>query len=337
MKTFDRFSKVLSVEGMAILFAFMAMVTYFSLSSDSFFALDSIRYYLNEAAPVLIITTGLTYVIIAGGIDLSIGAVLGLSAGTSLTFSMWGWPTWVSVLIGISTGLLFGLLNAIIITYFKVNDFIVTLGTLNIASGLLTVLTDRKQLIGTSDKNFLKISGSGIFGLTSAIWISLVVAVVLEIALVKTPFGRRVFATGLGRSPALISGIDVNGVKFRAYLISGGLAGFGGVILAAQLNSVQSGLASGYELAAIAGAVLGGVSLSGGRGSIWRAIVGALFLATLKQGLQLMGVDSLIFQIITGLCILVGVVLDRGVYKFALKFSNRGFRKLDEFSGRERP
>ena len=330
MKSSARFSKILSIEGVAILGAFVLMVGYFSLTSDSFFVSDSIRYYINEAVPIFIITAGLTFVIIAGGIDLSIGAVLGLSAGTSLTFSMWGWPAWAAALVGISTGLLFGLVNAVIIIFFKVNDFIVTLGTLNIAAGLLTVLTDHKQLTGTADKNFLTISETRVFGLTSAILISIFVVVLLEYALVKTSYGRRVYATGIGKLPSFISGIDVDMVKFQAYVISGGLAGLGGVVLSSHLNSVQSGLAGGYELAAIAGAVLGGVSLSGGRGSIWRAIVGALFLATLKQGLQLLGVDPLIYQIITGLCILIGVVLDRGVYKFALRLNTKNLATYSE-------
>lgn len=318
-----KFSQILSIEGVAILGALIAMVIYFSFSASSFFVFDSMRYYINEAVPIFIITTGLTFVIIAGGIDLSIGAVLGLSAGTSISVSMWGWPTWAALLVGIGTGLIFGFLNGFATTVLKVNDFIVTLGTLNIASGLLSVLTAKKQLTGTNDKNFVKIAESNFGGLTSAIWLSLIVIVVLEIVLAKTAFGRKIYATGIGLAPALISGVNVNRVKFRAYIVSGGLAGFSGVILASHLNSVQSGLAGGYELAAIAGAVLGGVSLSGGRGSIWRAIVGALFLVTLKQGLQLMGVDPLIFQIITGLCILLGVVLDRGVYKFALGLGSK--------------
>jgi ribose transport system permease protein len=327
MNIASRVTRVLSIEGVAILGAFVLMVLYFSFSSDSFFVADSIRYYVNEAAPIFLITAGLTYVIIAGGIDLSIGAVLGLSAGTSLTFSMWGWPTWASALIGIATGLLFGVINAAIITFFKVNDFIVTLGTLNIAGGLLTVLTDHKQLVGTSDKNFMAIAGTMVFGVTTGIVIAILAVVVLEFALLKSSYGRRVYATGIGRLPAFISGIDVDKVKFQAYVISGGMAGLGGVVLAAHLNSVQSGLAGGYELTAIAGAVLGGVSLSGGRGSIWRAVVGALFLATLKQGLQLLGVDPLIYQIITGLCILIGVVLDRSVYNLALRISGRNLER----------
>ena len=323
MRNQSKLSKIISIEGVVILAAFVLMVIFFSLNADSFLIPDSIRYYINEAVPIFIIIVGLTFVIIAGGIDLSIGSVLGLSAGTSLMVSMWGWPFWVAVIVGVFTGLAFGLFNAVIITIFKVNDFIVTLGTLYIAAGALTVITDKIQLIGTKDTNFQRISDMSFLGLTSSIWFALVIVVIFELILLKSPFGRRIFATGIGEVPALISGINTQRTKFGAYLISGGLAGFGGVLLASHLNSVQSGLAGGYELTAIAGAVLGGVSLAGGRGSVWRAIVGALFLTTLNQGLLLMGVNPLIFQIVTGLCILVGVVVDRGVYKFALTFSTQ--------------
>ncbi len=318
MRNQSKFSKFIAIEGIVILIAFVLMLIFFSIQAESFLDQDSIRYYINEAVPIFVITVGLTFVIIAGGIDLSIGSVLGLSAGTSLMVSMWGWPVWMAIIVGLLTGLSFGLLNAVIITVFKVNDFIVTLGTLYIASGALTVLTDNIQLVGTQDENFLKISDIEFLGITSAIWMALIIAIVLELVLVKTSFGRRIFATGIGETPALIAGISTQKTKFGAYLMSGGLAGFGGVILASHLNSVQSGLAGGYELTAIASAVLGGVSLAGGRGSVWRAILGVLFLTTLNQGLLLMGIDPLIFQIVTGLCILVGVVVDRGVYKFAL-------------------
>lgn len=323
MKNQSKFSKLISIEGVVILAAFLLMVIFFSIKADSFLIPDSIRYYINEAVPIFIITIGLTFVIISGGIDLSIGSVLGLSAGTSLMVSMWGWPFWIAIIVGILTGLAFGFLNAVVITILKVNDFIVTLGTLYIAAGALTVLTDKVQLIGTQDTSFQRLTDMNFLGLTSSIWIALGIFVLLELVLLKSAFGRRLYATGIGEVPALISGINTQRTKFGAYLLSGGLAGFGGVLLASHLNSVQSGLAGGYELTAIAAAVLGGVSLAGGRGSVWRAIVGVLFLTTLNQGLLLMGIDPLIFQIVTGLCILIGVVVDRGVYKFALTFSTQ--------------
>lgn len=311
-------ARVLGVEGMPIVLAFAAVVIAFSLRVPSFVDPDALRYYLNEEVPVFIITAGLALVIIAGGIDLSVGSVLGLSAGMSLWASMGGANTAVAVLVGIGTGLAFGLLNGLVIVKLRLNDFIVTLGTLNIGAGLLVVLTDHVQLVGTKDGTYTGIANSSIIGLTSAMVLALVIVVVLHAVLVRTAFGRRLRATGMGSAPALVAGIDTSRIKLYAYVASGGLAGFGGVLLASRLNSVQPGLAGGYELAAIAAAVLGGVSLAGGRGGIWQAALGALLLVTLKQGLRLMGVDPLIFSIITGICILVGVIVDRGIRRIAL-------------------
>jgi ribose/xylose/arabinose/galactoside ABC-type transport system permease subunit len=311
-------ARFLGIEGVPILLAVTAVVIGFVLAVPSFAEGDSVKYYLNEEVPIFIITAGLAFVIIAGGIDLSVGAVLGLSAGTSLWVSMHGFNSMLSVAVGVGTGLIFGLVNGLVIVRFRLNDFIVTLGTLNIAAGLLVVLTGHVQLIGTADESFIGLAGSSVGGLTSALVLAVVVIAALHLVLVKTAFGRRIRAAGMGSAPALVAGLDVGRLKLYAYLVSGGLAGFGGVLLAARLNSVQAGMAGGYELIAVAAAVLGGVSLIGGRGGIWQAALGALLLVTLKQGFRLMGVDPLIFSIITGVCILVGVIVDRGVRRFAL-------------------
>ncbi|AYF30035.1 ribose ABC transporter permease [Micromonospora tulbaghiae] len=311
-------ARFLGIEGVPILLAFTAVTIGFALAVPSFADGDSVRYYLNDEVPIFIITAGLALVIIAGGIDLSVGAVLGLSAGTSLWASMHGFNPLVSILVGVGTGLVFGLINGLVIVKFRLSDFIVTLGTLNVAAGLLVVLTDHVQLVGTRDETFLGIAGSSVGGLTSALVLAVLVIVALHLVLVKTAIGRQIRASGMGSAPALVAGLDVGRLKIYAYLVSGGLAGFGGVLLAARLNSVQAGMAGGYELIAVAAAVLGGVSLAGGRGGIWQAVLGALLLVTLKQGFRLMGVDPLIFSIITGVCILLGVIVDRGARRFAL-------------------
>ncbi|WBB78474.1 ABC transporter permease [Micromonospora sp. WMMD882] len=311
-------ARFLGIEGVPILLAVTAVTVGFVLAVPSFADGDSIGYYLNEEVPIFVITAGLALVIIAGGIDLSVGAVLGLSAGTSLWASMQGFHPMVSVLVGIGTGLAFGLVNGLVIVMFQLNDFIVTLGTLNVAAGLLVVLTDHVQLTGTADETFLGVAGASLGGVTSAMILTVVIIAALHLVLLRTAFGRRIRAAGMGRAPALVAGLDVGRLKLYAYLVSGGLAGFGGVLLAARLNSVQAGMAGGYELIAVAAAVLGGVSLAGGRGGIWQAALGAFLLVTLKQGFRLMGVDPLIFSIITGVCILVGVVVDRGVRRYAL-------------------
>lgn len=323
-------SRLLGVDGVPILLAFVAVAIYFSVAVPSFFDPESLRYYLDEEAPVFIITAGLAFVIIAGGIDLSVGAVLGLSAGVSLWAAMSGWSTPLATAAGVGTGCLFGLINGFIIVKLRLNDFVVTLGTLNVAAGLLVVLTDHVQIVGTDNASYLALANSNVFGLTSGMVLALIIIAFLQVVLVKTTFGRQAVATGLGSAPALIAGINAGRIKYLAYIVSGSLAGLGGVVLASRLNSVQAGMAGGYELAAIAAAVLGGVSLAGGRGSIWGAAVGVLLLVTLKQGFRLMGVDPLIFSIITGVCILLGVILDRAVRRYAVSLAAPPLAQSDD-------
>lgn len=319
-----RLSRVLGIEGLPIVTALVLVTAYFAATAPAFLDGEALRYYLNEEAPIFIITAGIALVIIAGGIDLSVGAVLGLSAGTSLLASMHGANALVAVIVGVGTGAAFGLINGLVIVKLKLNDFIVTLGTLNVAAGLLVVLTDHVQITGTQDARFLAIANSSVLSVTSALVLAVGVVASLQFVLVKSAFGRKARAVGAGVSPALVAGIDAGRVKAWAYVISGSLAGFGGVLLASRLNSVQPGMAGGYELSAIAAAVLGGVSLAGGRGAIWQAAVGGLLLATLKQGFRLTGVDPLVFSIIIGVCILAGVIVDRSVYRLALSLGSSG-------------
>jgi len=147
--------------------------------------------------------------------------------------------------------------------------------------------------------------------------IAAVVIGVLEFVLVATSFGRTIYAAGINGRAAHLAGVSVRRLRLQVYLLSGSVAGFAGVLLASHLNSVQPGLGSGYELTAIAAAVLGGVSLAGGRGSVWRAVLGALFLVTLSQGLQLLGVDPLWFAIVTGASIVAAVAFDRAIQRLA--------------------
>lgn len=322
-----RFSRLIGTDGAAIAIALLLVGALFAVTVPEFAAVGNLRYFVAEEVPILVITAAIALTIIVGGIDLSVGAVLGLSAGVSLWTSMSGLGPVPSVLAGVGTGALFGVVNGLIIVGLRLNDFIVTLGTLNVAAGLLVVLTGRIQLTGTDDAAYVAIARTPLLGVTTGILIAAAVAVLMHLLLQYTTFGRRVRATGLGVEPARVAGIDTGRVKFLCYVVSGSLAGLGGVLLASRLNSVQAAMTSGYELTAVAAAVLGGVSLAGGRGGIWQAVLGALFLATLRQGFRLLGVDPMIFAMITGLCIIVGVVADRSLRDLANRLTLRDTRR----------
>jgi len=311
-------SRALSTTGVPIAIALVIVVIVFQILSPVFLTPGSLRDYINNAIPILLLTVGVSVVIVAGGIDLSVGTVAGLSAGTTMWTLVSGGPTWIAVLVGVGTGLLFGLFNGLMITRFGINDFIVTLATLNIAGGLLIVLTEQVPLQGVTTPGFSELVYGNLLGIPSAFWIAAILFVLMQFFLVRTVFGRRIFAIGIGASAANVAGVNVNRVRLGTFVLSGLLAGAAGVLLASRLGAVQAFLGNGYEFVAIAGAVLGGVSLAGGRGSVWAAVAGGLMLATLQQGLRLNGVDPVYFSIVTGLCIVAGVVFDRRIQQYAL-------------------
>jgi ribose transport system permease protein len=263
---------------------------------------------------------------VVGGIDLSVGSVLGFSAGMTLFSLSHGAPVPLAVLIGVGTGAMVGLINGAIIAGLGVNDFIVTLATFSIVAGALQVLASKADLIGSDAPSFTSIAHSSPLGIPTPILITVVVLLLLEFVLLLTPFGRRIYAAGINSRAAHLAGVNVQRLRFQVYLLSGAIAGFAGVLLASHLNSVQPSLGSGFELTAIAAAVIGGISLAGGQGSVWRSVVGALFLSTLNQGLSLLGIDPVWFTIVTGASIVAAVAFSNGAHRLATSMTARAPR-----------
>ncbi|NJC21515.1 ribose/xylose/arabinose/galactoside ABC-type transport system permease subunit [Arthrobacter pigmenti] len=315
MNNLKRLIAALSIDGVAVLIAFLIMCVYFTVVSPFFLTPDNIHNTLVESLFIVMLAAGMTYVIISGGFDLSVGSNIGLSAAVALFTSMNGAPVVIAALAGIGTGLAFGVVNGYFIARVGLSDFIVTLATLSLGAGLLQVFTASTQLTGTSDPAFPLLTDASIFGIPMGVVITAAALLLLELVLVKTPFGRSIYAAGVNSNAAYLAGVGVRSIKFYVFVISGVVGGLAGVLLASHLNSVQPGLGSGYELQAIAACVVGGVALSGGRGSIWRAAVGAFFLSVLSRGLQLIGVDPLWFSIVTGAAIVAAVAFDRGAQR----------------------
>lgn len=317
MSARDRLVGGLTIEGVAVALAFVITAIFFSLSTDVFLTTGNVRNLLVESTFIVLITAGMIYALIIGGFDLSVGSVLGLSAGATLFSLQMGAPLAIGIAAGVATGLVVGLFNGFVIAVVGVNDFIATLSMLGIAAGLLQVLTSRVQLTGVNSAGFAAITDTVVLGVPSPILIAIVVVVALELILVRSPYGRNIYAAGINRRAAHLAGVNVRRLRLSVYVVSGVVTGFAGVLLASHLNSVQPGLGVGYELQAIAAAVIGGVSLAGGRGRVWQGVVGALFLSMLNQGLQLMGVDPSWFAIVTGASIVVAVAFDRTMQRVA--------------------
>ena len=319
MSVRSRLTQALAIEGLPVAAALAIAVVFFSLASPFFLTQENISNLLTQSLFVTILAVGMTFVLIVGGFDLSVGAATGLSAATTMLVLMNGGALPLGILAGIATGMAFGLINGFFIAVMEINAFIVTLATLSIGAGALQVLTTGTQLTGVSLPTFAWLTKGSILGIPSGVVITLLFVAAMEWVLLFTTYGRMIFAVGTNPRAAFLAGTSVRGLTFSVYLLSGTIAGLAGVLLASHLNSVQPGLGQGYELTAIAAAVLGGVALGGGRGSVWRAVTGALFLATMAQGLQLIGVDPMWFSIVTGASIVVAVGFDRAVQQWVIK------------------
>jgi ribose transport system permease protein len=283
-----------------------------SIVSSDFFTLDNIFNVLRQVSINALIGFGMTFVILTGGIDLSVGSILALSSAITAGMLANGMDPILAMLIGLGSGAVMGAINGLFITKGKVAPFIATLATMTIFRGLTLVYTDGRPITGLSNSSFFEIVGRGYFGWipVPVVWM-LVCYLILYFVLKKTTFGRRVYAIGGNEEASVLSGIRVNSVKIWIYSLTGALSALAGIILASRLNSAQPTAGTSYELDAIAAVVLGGTSLSGGRGWIFGTLVGALIIGVLNNGLNLMNVSSFYQQVVKGGVILLAVLLDR--------------------------
>jgi ribose transport system permease protein len=314
----NRLLRFFSTEGATIGILLVGVVVLFSILNSSYLTSENIENILVQSTFVLIIAIGMTFVLITGGIDLSVGSVLGLSAGISVLVLVDGGGFLLAVLAGLAVGLGFGLLNGILIAKAGINDFIATLATLGIAGGALVLIAAEKPLTGFESSTFSALANDKVVGIPLPVIIAAVMVVGLELVLRRTGFGRVVFAVGINREAAHLSGLNVDRTRIAVFVISGVLASVSGILLASRLSSVPPRLGQGFELQAIAAAVLAGTSLAGGRGSVARAALGALFLGAVNVGIQLEQIDTAWYQVVVGVSIVGAMVIDRSVRELAL-------------------
>lgn len=298
--------------------ALIALVVVFSLASPNFLQFNNLVGILLATAVNGVLALGVTFVIITGGIDLSIGTVMSFAAViTGLLITSWGLPVLVGVLGGLLAGALCGLLNGVLIAGLRIPPFIVTLGMLNVAKGLALVLSGLKPIYFNDAPIFNQIAmgslvGSVVRGLDvpNAVLIMFGAALLASLILSQTLLGRYAFALGSNEEATRLSGVNVGAWKVAVYTLTGMFSGLAGVLIAARLNSAQPALGQGYELDAIAAAVIGGTSLSGGTGSIMGTIIGAFIISTLTNGLRILSVPQEWQTVITGGIVVAAVYLD---------------------------
>lgn len=257
-----------------------------------------------------VLAAGMTLVILTGGIDLSVGSIVGVSGVVSILLWNNGSPPVVAVLGGIAVGALAGLINGVLVAYLALPAFIVTLGAMTYLRGTAYALTDARPLIAEGDLGFRLIGTGNIAGIPSPVIIMVIVYLVLWFVLERTRFGRHVYAVGGNAEAARLAGIKVKRVLTRVYVVAGLTAGLAGVMFAARVDSGQPRAGEGYELDAIAAVVLGGTSLAGGRGRIHGTFIGALIMGVLSNGLTLMNVPFFSQLVVKGIVIVLAVGID---------------------------
>lgn len=318
------------IEGRAFI-ALIVLIIAFSLMSDTFLSGSNLISMTKHVSVNAILAVGMLFVILKAGIDLSVGSTLGLSGVVAGIF-LQGMkiesmdkviypPVWVIILLSISIGTFVGFINGWLITRFDVAPFVATLGMAYVARGTALLLSNGEtfpSLQGDEklgNEGFHLLGASKYLNVPSQIWLMGIVAIIAVFVLAKTPFGRSVFAVGGNERAAELAGVAVKKVKVRAYMISGGLAALGGLILASQLTSALPGSGKDYELNAIAACVIGGASLMGGRGNVRGVVIGAFVIGFLNDGLVNMRVSSFWQTAIKGAVIILAVILDQAQQK----------------------
>lgn len=293
-----------------ILIPFLALFVVLSITSGPFLHTTNLLDILDQQASTLIIAAAGTLVLVAGGIDLSIGATYGLASVVSAQLALTHSPV-VAVVVGLLVGLGIGLINGLIIAIFRINALIATLAMSFIVGGIATLVTSGNLIVLTNRPGFAHVAVSSFLGVASAIWIMIFVVLALGILLSRTTFGRYAVAAGGNPVAGRLAGVRVNQVRIVTFVLSGGAAALGGIIDTARVLSAESS-AGGSALAftVLAGIVVGGTSISGGEGAVSRTTLGVLFIALIGNGFNLLGLNPLYQQIVLGLILLVAVSLD---------------------------
>ena len=296
----------------------IALMAVFSIASDNFLQPDNLIGILQATAVNGVLAVATTFVIITGGIDLSIGTLMtfcAVIAGVFLTY--WGLPMPVGILAAIAAGALCGSVSGTLIAKMKIPPFIATLGMMLLLKGLALVISGTRPIYFNDTPNFPMISQESLIGailpflpIPNGVLILFVVAVASSLVLTRTALGRYTFALGSNEEAVRLSGVNTDFWKIIVYTVSGGICGIAGLIIASRLNSAQPALGQGYELDAIAAVVIGGTSLSGGRGTILGTIIGALIISVLTNGLRILSVAQEWQTVVTGVIIILAVYAD---------------------------
>ncbi|MGA0555573.1 ABC transporter permease [Larkinella sp. VNQ87] len=293
-----------------IFIAFLVICIVLSLITPRFLTVSNLLIIVTQVSINALLAFGVTFVIITGGIDLSIGSTVAVTGVVAALFAHPDdFPVIVPLVAGLAAGVLLGAFNGLVITKSKVPPFIVTLGTMTIGRGLALILSKGRPVSNLSD-SFNFIGGGQLLGIPTPILILIVFFIICSVILKKTVLGRYMYAVGGNEQAAKASGIQLNKVKMVVYTLCGGLAALAGILLTSRITTGQPNAGVGFELDAIAAAIIGGTSTSGGTGTMTGTLIGALLIGVISNGLDLLNVTSYYQQVVMGIIIIGAVVLD---------------------------
>lgn len=287
----------------------LVMWIFLSIAADKFFTVSNIMNLLRQTSVLGVCAVGATCVILSGETDLSLGAIMGVVGMVVAKLMVSGVPILVALLIGVAVGALCGTINGVIIQTTGIPSFICTMGTMTAYRGIAQLISSGKT-IANLPAAFGDFSAKSFFNIPYLAWLFFIVAIVGQLVLYKTVFGRKIYAVGSNPAVAELSGISVKKTSISVFAIAGALAGVAGIMYAVRMAQGFTSAGSGYELNCIASAVIGGASLGGGEGSIIGTVVGCFIIQTLQNGGNLLKISSFWLDVVTGIVLVVAVAID---------------------------
>lgn len=304
-------------ESVALLVVWVGLLFAFGAASDNFLSTGTFTALANRIPALAVVAVGMTFVLIMGGIDLSVGSVMGLGGAIlGIMITRCEWPLWAAILLCLGVCWCAGTINGLISVRLGIPSFVVTLGMLEIARGLAYLVThSQTQYIGAPVELFMRpVAGTG---LTLSFIICVPVVVAGQIVLSRTVFGRKLVAIGANETAVRLSGINPHPIKIAVFALLGGLTGLGSLFHTSRFGSADPNAGIGLELAAIAAVVIGGTSLLGGRGSVINSFLGVVVIATLESGLAHVGASEPVKRVVTGCVIILAVIMDAWRHQLA--------------------
>jgi len=300
-----------------ILITLICMIIFFSIITKSFFSANNFANITRQISIVGICSVGMTMVILTGGIDLSIGSLIGLTSAVAAIMMRAGLPVILCVLTALALGILIGALNATCINYLEIPPMITTLAMMISLRGAVYLVTGGMPVYGLPES--FKVLGQGSIGIIPVSMIIMVIVFIIGyILLNKTVFGRRIYGIGGNMETARLSGVNIKREIYKIYMLVGAFGSLAGLILMSRVNSGQPSAGDGYEMDIITAVVLGGVSVSGGEGKITKVIIGVIFMGVLTNGMMMMNINEYWQRVVKGIVLLVAVAVDIRTRKNAL-------------------